>query len=169
MSEALILIEKSAKQNIWQIKGDYPIYATRKNVYVYDFAVIAIRKKDGSIQKYCNNIEGSSIFIACERSHGIHRMLIQDISCKEHMDIGCIDYIFMYFEKSSQAQLAFTTAETFVNTGFFMNTVSSIDIPSLREEAMSIAYMLDSTKSIFRIFSNYNSTERRSVLNEFSE
>lgn len=168
-NEGIMLIEKSAKQSIWMIREGYPIYVTRKNVYVYDFAVIAIQGKDGRIRKYSSNMKDTHIIIACERNGKTHHMQIRNISLDETMDTETIDSVFIYFEKDSQALLAFTTAETFMDTGFFMNTVSSIDIPSLREEAMSIAYMMDGTKYLFRMFSHYNSMEKRSDVNEYSE
>lgn len=167
--EGIMLIEKSAKQSIWMIKEGYPIYAARKNVYSYDFAVIAIQGKDGHIRKYCSNMESVHIFIACQRNSKTHHMLIRDVSHDETIDTETIDSVFIYFEKDSHALLAFTTAETFKDTGFFMNTVSDLDIPSLREEALSIAYMMDDSKSVFRMFSYYNSAEKRSDVNEYSE
>lgn len=167
-NDGIMLIEKSAKQSIWMIREGYPIYATRKNIYTYDFAVIAIEAKDGRIRKYCNNMEDTHITIACERNGKTYRMQIKNISLDETMDTETIESVFIYFEKDSQALLAFTTAGTFMNTGFFMNTVSRMDIPSLREEAMSIAYMMDDTKYLFRMFSQYN-MEGRSDNNEYAE
>lgn len=108
------------------------------------------------------------IIIACERTSDAYRMQIKNISLDETMNTEIIESVFIYFEKDSQALLAFTTAGTFMNTGFFMNTVSRMDIPSLREEAMSIAYMMDDTKYLFRMFSQYN-MEGRSDNNEYAE
>lgn len=169
MNTGIMLIEKSARQSIWVIKEHYPIYAIRKNLYAYDFAVIFIREKVGNTHRYCNNMENVHISIACERSNKEYHMLVKDMALDKTIAAEEVDSVFIYFEKSTQALLAFTTAETFPDTGFFMNTVSGEDVPSLREEAMSIAYMLDSTRSLFRMFHQYNNTERRSDINEYSK
>lgn len=172
MKNGIILIEKSAKQNIWLMKEKCSLYATRKNIYAYDFGIVIIKEKAGDLQKYCNCLGNVDISITCERIGKVYQMQVNDMYRNVMMNMETIDYIFIYFEKDSQALLAFTTAETFSDTGFFMNSVSSIDIPSLREEAMSIIYMMDETKNLFRIFNrnvNYGEEEGRSASNEREE
>lgn len=167
MNNSIALIEKSSKQNIWLIKEGYPFYAHKKNLYGYDFAVMAIREKGERLHRYCSTMGDPHIAIACQRNGQSYDLLISDLSCGENIPIGRVDSVFIYFEKSSQALLAFTTAQTFAATGFFINSVASSDIPSLREEAMSIAYMMD--KSVFNLFNRHNGAEGGYDLNERAE
>lgn len=172
MKDGIMLIEKSARKNIWLIREDFTSYLTRKNLYSYDFGIVIIKKKDGDLQKYCNHVVNTNIVIGCERIGKVYHMQVKDMYHNVTMNMETIDYIFIYFEKDSQALLAFTTAETFSNTGFFLNSVSSMDVPSLREEAMSIIYMMDETKAMFRMFNryiNYDMEEEGADSNEREE
>ena len=148
------IIQKISKQKIWSINEKAPCYLIKKTLYAYDFGLIGIREKGGFIRKYCYPSENADIMVTYQ-NQGKHNIItINDHFQNEIVSPEDFDAILIYFEKETQALLAVSTSVTFEQTGIFINSVYKYDIPSLREEAMTFAYLMDHTKGILRLFDN---------------
>ncbi len=156
MSEILTInvIQKISKQKIWTIRENDCYYLIKKTAYAYDFGLIGIREKNGSIWKYCYPSENTGIVVTYQNQGNHNTITINNHLKNEIVSPEDIDAILIYFERESQALLAVSTSVTFEQTGIFINSVYKDDIPSLREEAMTFAYLIDHTKGILRLFDN---------------
>ncbi len=65
MSEILTInvIQKISKQKIWTIRENDCYYLIKNTAYAYDFGLIGIREKNGSIWKYCYPSENTGIVV----------------------------------------------------------------------------------------------------------
>ena len=76
MSEILTIsvIQKISKQKIWTIRENDCYYLIKKTAYAYDFGLIGIREKNGSIWKYCYPSENTGIVVTYQ-NQGNHNTI----------------------------------------------------------------------------------------------